>query len=552
MEKPTYAYIPDKLPAATRRVRLSDTAFEGLSLDGTSAGRDRASSARVHGMNNLSPRAGDALATRLPRGKYLTPRGSGTPHGVAVLGDTIYFVEGTTLYSSTGSGVATEVGAVADTDKEFAVFGNFLLILPDRLYVDGEGGPLRVMRAGTGTLEGIVFSGNTITLPSSSKTWVGHGFRAGDGIQVLASTTSGVNPTGIYRIAAVMGRMATMDTTWEEGMTITGSISCIIPELKHITVLGQRAFGISDKQMYVSAVGTPFNWYAPTPDTADAPVTFRCDAGGNFTACTSWQGYPIFFKSDRICRLAGGDSDSYSLLEMTVPGIPASLSRTLCTIGGDLYYRSADGVYRYGGQHPVRVGTLPEDDISGGVGGTDGRSYYLSVPGVGTTRRQYVYDPVSERWYIETSHIPVASVTHNGLHYSQASDGYLWVSTSDGRSTGCSLREGTLSSWVSFDPEHPAEPDLARPVALYIRATGETDATLTVRAALSDGRTPTDASFAGAPVLASFRGAMTDRLLRIPLHLPPADGMTLRLDMTGSWVIHAIIREYEVPRVSSR
>ena len=38
---------------------------------------------------------------------------------------------------------------------------------------------------------------------------------------------------------------------------------------------------------------------------------------------------------------------------------------------------------------------------------------------------------------------------------------------------------------------------------------------------------------------------MTDRLLTVPVWAGDCDAVTLRLEMTGEWIIHDVIRRYE-------
>ena len=83
-----------------------------------------------------------------------------------------------------------------------------------------------------------------------------------------------------------------------------------------------------------------------------------------------------------------------------------------------------------------------------------------------------------------------------------------------------------------------------RPTTVWVRATGK-EGSLRIYASYTDGAAGMDA--VGREVLlASFDGPMTDRMLTVPLMEGLWDGVTIRLEMTGEWVIHDVIRRYEV------
>jgi hypothetical protein len=131
----------------------------------------------------------------------------------------------------------------------------------------------------------------------------------------------------------------------------------------------------------------------------------------------------------------------------------------------------------------------------------------------------------------------------------QDSDGYIWLTSSDGRATGCSYDErhvrGEVEASVTLSPDYGMQPDGARLTGVFIRATGGVGAELEVLAAYADGQAGKDTAEAEEVSLGKFRGKMTDRLLQIPVASRLCDGVRLRLVMTGAWVIHAVTREYE-------
>ena len=66
-----------------------------------------------------------------------------------------------------------------------------------------------------------------------------------------------------------------------------------------------------------------------------------------------------------------------------------------------------------------------------------------------------------------------------------------------------------------------------------------------VYAEYADGAADRDADGSGWVSLGGTAGNITDRLLRFPVTSRPCDGVRLRIAMSGDWVIHAVMREYE-------
>ena len=102
-----------------------------------------------------------------------------------------------------------------------------------------------------------------------------------------------------------------------------------------------------------------------------------------------------------------------------------------------------------------------------------------------------------------------------------------------------------MVSSVTLQPDYDFQPDGCRPVGIYLRATAKAGGVLEVKGEYACGEKKLDADGSREVPLGVFTGKMTDRLLRIPLSPRLCDGLRLRLAMTGEWVIHEVICEYE-------
>ncbi len=552
--------LPAALPGKCRRESTRIAEFPGLAVGGLPR------AGQLSDMRNLSPLAHPALAVRTPRALLAPSRGMGLPHGMALLGEALYLVQGTTLYritspiaaakSATGA-TATAVGTVSDSDKRMAVFGGRLLILPDKLYVDSDG-TLHPMELETGVIPQVVFDAGSVTLPEG-QTWAALGFAAGDGLSVINADDDTPAPEGDYRIRSLRGRVATLTGGFSAPYTSDARFARRIPDLDGLCVSGDRVYGFAGDEILVSAAGSAFCWAGPVDDGSGA-ARLRASSAGAITACAPWQGYVVYFKADRIFRLLGSRADSFELSETPAPGVPAPLAGTLAEVGGALYYHGDAGVYRYTGHYPERVATLPgevSDTVVGGLAGTDGAGYYLSLGrrAAGAplpTWRLYLYDPARDTWYAEDSLRPVSTALLRAASGAesylalQAAEGAIWLTRADGRVAGFALSEvpatGAPFATATFPADHAHEPEGYRPVTLTLRASAPAGASLKVLASFV---APGEDVTPPATELATFTGPMTDRTLRIPLCPSVCDAMTVGLEMSPGWVIHAVSREYE-------
>jgi hypothetical protein len=434
------------------------------------------------------------------------------------------------------------IGSVNGEKKVFFVFNDCLYMYPDKLYVKRGEDRLYTLELDSGVVESAEFSGSVITLPSGM-TWSGLGFSAGDGLRVQNADDDVPAPEGYYHIVSVHGRSATVKEYLSTSLISKARFLREVPDLDAACVSGGRVYGIREKSIYVSAEGSATDFFSSKGSDGRGAVILSADGEGDLTACAPWQGYVIFFKSDRVYKLLGNRADSFVLQERTAVGIPGALAGTLCEVGGELYYCSGGCVFRYRGQDPEQGAPLVGGAATEGCAGSDGQAYYLAIPQSGADWRQYVYLPLREEWYAEDELYVVHMAQREGFLYLLGADGNVWMTSSDGRWPACPFDEtaqaGQIASSVTLTADRFGEPAGFRLTGVSIRATGAVGGTLRVWGTYTAGeRTETC-------LLATYAGGFSDRLLRVPLIPRLCDGVTLRLDMTGDWVLHAVTRAYE-------
>ena len=232
---------------------------------------------------------------------------------------------------------------------------------------------------------------------------------------------------------------------------------------------------------------------------------------------------------------------SWVLMSMNAPGVAADSAASLCEVGGHLYYLSLGGVYRFDGDHPVFVGQALSQELTQGVGGTDGTCYYLSATDKDGIGRMYAYHHIHEMWYAQDLLTSAAMATKGDLLFIQSASGELMRNRRRGEvlpkdQTAITETASALPSRIEFGEEFGNGPDGLRLLGVHLRVNGAENSMLMVEIAY-DG---TSAWEMIGVVSGSARG-----MVHFPAYPRRADSYRLRLTMTGTWRVHEITCDYE-------
>lgn len=155
-----------------------------------------------------------------------------------------------------------------------------------------------------------------------------------------------------------------------------------IPDLDFICERDNRLWGVSnnDKTIYCSALGIPWDFYDYNGlDTGAYAVAVG--SAGDFTGIVSYGGV-LCFKEDKVHKMLGNFPSDFYMTTYDVAGIAKDASRSAVVISEILYYRSPLGVMAFTGYQPTNISpNLALENTTGGVGGTNGREYFLCVLG---------------------------------------------------------------------------------------------------------------------------------------------------------------------------
>ncbi len=555
--------LPATLPAAARRERVRISAFGGLDMGkGTGWG--------ISEMYNLSPRRAPALSTRPARELLLPSPAEGDPHGMALLGDDLYFARGTRLFripqvmNFASAPAVAEVGALSDTDKSMAVFGDCLLIYPDKVYVSADDRQLHPMELDTGIIGGLSFEGTGISMPTG-RLWETAGFREGDAVYVKDFSGDTSDPSGKYLIQKIVGSTAYVNAVFPEEIQGSARLLRRVPDLQAVTVCGNRLYGYAGRYIYIGEEGTPFAWQSKKGDR-ERFLTLAGNTDGPFTACASCGDEAVFFKQGSVSRVIGISAGAPILSEIHAVGIPSAFSHTLCEMNGDLCYHGFDGVYRYSQtkRRPERIARICHGTPLTGHAVAYDEGYCVSITGESADGEVFaarcLYTSDTQAWYTEDDTAMTDGVSLDGYLCSVDPAGNFWLSRTDGRRAGCAAdanREKTpLSSFVSFLPDYACQPQTYRPANLYLRLTSAGAGALSVLCSFADGHANLDAEVPLARQnrqekenireIACVSGKMTDRLVRIPLPPRRCNYVAFALEMVGDWVVHEMIFEYDL------
>lgn len=384
------------LPVRTGAGRVRIGAFGGLDR------RAGAAPGAISAMENLTGADVPALSAR-PARKTLRAL-HGTPHGLCAAEDRLLSAEGTGLYVD---GAAAPGQALADSDKSFAVLGRRVLIFPDKVCWTAEDG-IRPLEASY-TAANLVFSDGTYAGEAAERNTVTTAgdpfpFRPGDGVTIPAcAPTGGAEKTAVVREVSDDGKsLRFSENCFAENGTVSETLTLArtVPDLDFLCVNENRVWGCKGDVIACCKLGDPTNWNVFDGVSTDA---WQGETGtaGDFTACVSFLGYPVFFKSDKIFKVYGSRPSNFELMASATQGVAAGAAASAATAGESLFYLSPGGFVRYGGGFPDAVDAPLDARYTAAVGGGDARRYYVSALRSDNARELLVFDAQTGLWHRE-------------------------------------------------------------------------------------------------------------------------------------------------------
>ena len=433
-----------------------------------------------------------------------------------------------------------EKGAVSDGEKVFASLGAYIVILPDKCYYHTGTDTFGSLEA---RWEGAALSFESTqlyeeeakanTLAAEGVNWSDY-FREGDAVTVAGCTQYPENNrTSIIR--QIDGdRLIFYENTFtldgDAGYTEQGvmSVSRTVPDLKYLCENENRLWGCTDRGIYASKLGDPFNWNVYDGLDTDA-WAWEPGSAGAFTGCVAYRGYATFFKEDRIYKIYGSAPSEYQAMGSASLGLAPGCANSLAIAGETLFYMSRSGVMAYTGGIPQSVGLeLGDEPFEAAVAGSDGLRYYMSACRDGAWE-MYVYDTRFDLWHKEDHLHALGFARRDGGLYCLDSAGDLWEI--DAREPD----EEDVEWFAEFGDFYDSEPNKKGVSKLQIRLELENGAVMGAYLQFdSDGVWRPAGTVAGEGAKRSYY---------LPVVPRRCDHYRLKLTGTGECRIYSIVRE---------
>lgn len=359
------------------------------------------------------------------------------------------WVDGTDVYFD-----GAYVGQVSDSRKTFGAVGEYIVILPDKVCFHTKEGTMEAMEVRWEPGEGTVsfYSGNgyisdkhgfmiNVTgdtppdLPMAEDL-----FRVGDAVTVFGlagypdgfsavlrrvTTDSGTSASGTYYARTLL----IFDDNTFAGHYISGAVQFVrkVPDFVQVCEDGNRLWGCDRDTIYACKLGDPFNWSVYEGLETDS-WTVTPGATGEFTGCINFQGYPTFFKEDRVYKVYGSLPSEFQVVDTPCLGVAKGCGESLAVAADLLFYIGSGGMMAYTGGSARPVGeALGAVRLTDGRAGSDGLKYFASAKGSGGVWMLYVYDTLQGLWHLEDETEAVSLCRAEGALWCLAADGTLQV-----------------------------------------------------------------------------------------------------------------------------
>ena len=484
-------------------------------------------------MENLTSDLFPLLSARRPRWLVET---LDKPNGLYAR-DGLYWVDGTGFYAD-----GEKKGDVVDSRKQFAGLGAYLIILPDRVYYNrltGEFGSLEASWTGTAKIQDGTYAGEKAganTIQADGADWASI-FKVGDAVTISGCMVhESNNQTLVIReIDEDSLRFYENSFTIGEGGDTESALELKreMPEMDFICENENRLWGCKGDSIYASKLGDPFNWNVFDGLATDS---FAVDVGsaGDFTACCSYLGYPVFFKEEHIYKVYGDRPANFQVMSSASLGVEEGSHGSLAIAGEVLYYLSRVGIVAYSGGIPQSVAApFGTERYRNGVAGSDGVKYYVSLEKAGGGRALFVYDTQKGMWHREDS-LEAVGWGWNSELYVLSADGRLWLSGSARTVPEGAESEGVVESMAEFGDFTEGDANKKGTAKLQVRMELDAGASVTIEMQFdSDGvwRRVTSLS------------STVKRSFYLPIIPRRADHFRIRFRGSGGWRLYSLVRE---------
>ena len=417
----------------------------------------RISEGEFYDMKNLTSDRYPVLSPRSPRGIYAKPA---SPQGLLAR-DGLCYVDGSAFVMGDDRFELNLSVAPEDCPKQLVSMGAYVIILPDKVYINtlnpADRGSLDASFEAAGEVtftlcgpdgsdyENITVSGQAPENPQNLSYWldtsgtphvlkqyssasgmwvevastfvriaaagIGRDFEAGDGV-TLSGITAAEDLNGAAIITARGDDYILITGILDQSCTQTGGLRLrrAMPKMDFVIECGNRLWGCRYgennegqvvNEIYASRLGDFKNWNCFAGLSTDSYAA-SLGSDGPFTGAVSYLGYPMFFKETVVHKVYGRYPAAFQIQDTPCRGVQQGCHESLAIVNETLYYKSRSCVCAFDGSLPVDISRpLGREAFFNAAGGAISDKYYLSMEDSGGNWHLFVYDTSRSLWHRE-------------------------------------------------------------------------------------------------------------------------------------------------------
>lgn len=414
----------------------------------------RIGDSEFYDMKNMTSDYYPVLAPRKKRGVYK----DGIKANGIIAKDKLCYVDGSAFVIGDER---IEMG-LSDSTKELISMGAYVIIMPDRKYINtittSDRGDIDEVHETTEdvtftlcTLTGEAYENPTVSdtapaNPTNEQLWIDTSstphtlkkYSSANAMWVsIATTYIKVSSRGIgtnlkqydgVKISGIQGDLESLNSShalWgcaDDYIIITGILDKVTTQTESITVsrkmptldfivesknrlwgcrYGTNEDGDTVNEIYACKLGDFKNWNCFMNLSTDS-YKVSCGTDGQFTGAITHLGYPLFFKENCVHKVYGDYPSNFQLQDTACRGVQRGSHRSLAIVNETLLYKSGNGVCAYDGSLPVEMSSaLGEIRYSDAVAGAHGNKYYIDMKDAGGVYHLFVYDTAKDMWHKE-------------------------------------------------------------------------------------------------------------------------------------------------------
>lgn len=416
----------------------------------------RISESEFYDMQNMTSDYYPVLAPRKKRGVYK----DGVKATGLIAKDKLCYVDGSFFVIGDER---IEMGLTEDEPKNLISMGAYVIIMPDRKYINTakkeDRGDIDATYTTKGevtftlcTLNGDAYAGAEPSdvapeNPTDGKLWldtssephilkkystanamwisisttyvqikstgIGKSFKKYDGVTISGIETAGIDHlNGSHALwgcdddSIIIIGLIDKETVVNSSITISRKM----PDMDFIVESNNRLWGCRYgeneqgeivNEIYASKLGDFKNWNCFMNLSTDS-YRVSCGTDGHFTGAITHMGFPLFFKENCVHKVYGDYPSNFRLQNTACRGVQKGSHKSLAIVNETLFYKSRNAVCAYDGSLPVEMSSaLGETLYTDAIACAHGNKYYISMKDGYGIYHLFVYDTAKGMWHKE-------------------------------------------------------------------------------------------------------------------------------------------------------